>query len=129
MITTAFTEAPSIRVGIINQPNEKLTFKVLFGTAFRAPTNFELYTAGGSRIANPYLKPERIQTYEANIIYIPAKILLVQVNLFQNQLTDIIVQDVAVGGGQNQNQNVGTASVQGLKPGSTSFLQNYFQHF
>src|SRR5207244_2903236 len=51
------------RIGLINQPNEKTTFKLLYGSAFRAPTNFELYTAGGARIANPDLEPEKIQTY------------------------------------------------------------------
>lgn len=103
------------RVGLINQPHEKITFKLLYGTAFRAPTNFELYTIGGIRIANPDLKPEKIQTYEANIIYTPVKILLIQANLFQNELTDVIIQEVPVPGGKVQNQNVGTASIKGLE--------------
>lgn len=103
------------RVGIINQPLEKITFKLLYGTAFRAPTNFELYSIGGIRIANPDLKPEKIQTYEANIIYTPAKILLIQANLFQNELKDVIVQDAPAPGGKVQNQNVGTASIKGIE--------------
>lgn len=104
------------RIGLINQPNEKITFKLLYGTAFRAPTNFELYTAlGGVRISNPDLKPEKIKTYEVNIIYTPVKFLVVQANLFQNELTDIIIQDVPVGGGKYQFQNVGTASIEGLE--------------
>ncbi len=103
------------RVGIINQPDEKITFKLLYGSAFRAPTNFELYSIGGIRIANPDLKPEKIQTYEANIIYAPEKILLVQANLFQNELRDVIVQDAPAPGGKVQNQNVGTASIKGIE--------------
>lgn len=104
------------RIGLINQPNEKITFKLLYGSAFRAPTNFELYTAlGGVRISNPDLKPEKIHTYEANIIYTPVKILLVQANLFQNELSDIIIQDVPVGGGKYQFQNIGTASIKGVE--------------
>jgi len=102
------------RVGIINQPNDKLSVKLLYGSAFRAPTNFEL-SAVGTRNPNPGLKPEKIQTYEANISYSPLNFLLVQANLFQNELTDIIIQDVSVGGGRTQNQNVGTASIKGLE--------------
>lgn len=103
------------RIGIINQPHEKITLKLLYGSAFRAPTNFELHTTIATKIANPDLKPEKIQTFEANIIYTPIKVLSVQINLFQNELTDIIIPDVLVAGGYTQNQNVGTASVKGLE--------------
>jgi outer membrane receptor for ferrienterochelin and colicins len=104
------------RVGIINQPNDALTFKLLFGTAYRAPTNFELYAASaGIRVANIDLKPEKIQTYEADIIYAPLKNLSVQVNAFYNQLTDIIIHDVPVAIGLTQNQNSGTATIHGVE--------------
>ncbi|HET6555829.1 MAG TPA: TonB-dependent receptor [Prolixibacteraceae bacterium] len=104
------------RVGVISQPHEKITFKLLYGSAFRAPTNFELYSSlAGARISNPDLKPEKVQSYEANIIYTPVKILLVQANVFKNQLTDVIIQDVPLGDGNAQNQNIGTASVHGIE--------------
>lgn len=103
------------RIGLINQPHEKVSFKLLYGSAFRAPTNFELYTALSTKIANPDLKPEKIQTYEANIIYTPFDFLLLQINLFQNELTDIIIFDVKTGDGKTQNQNVGTASIKGFE--------------
>ena len=67
------------------------------------------------RIPNPDLKPEKIKTYEANIIYAPVNILSVQANVFHNKLVDVIIQDVPVGGGILQNQNVGTASIKGLE--------------
>jgi len=103
------------RAGIINQPNDKLTFKLLYGHAFRAPTNFELYTRIGVRIPNPDLKPEMIRTCETNIIYAPVKTLLLQANIFRNQLTDIIIQDVPIGNGMTQNQNTGNAVITGLE--------------
>lgn len=117
------------RIGLIIQPHEKIIFKLLYGSAFRAPTNFELYTKGVVKIANPDLKPEKIQTYEANIIYTPVKFLLVQANLFQNELTDIIVQDVAVTGGKNQNQNVGTASIKGIEIKEDILFSKHFSTF
>lgn len=104
------------RVGLICQPHEKITFKLLYGSAFRAPTNFELYSSlAGARISNPNLKPEKVQSYEANILYTPSKVLLVQANAFLNHLTDVIIQDVPIGDGIAQNQNIGTASVHGIE--------------
>ncbi|HET6244787.1 MAG: TonB-dependent receptor [Bacteroidetes bacterium] len=117
------------RAGIINQPNEKLTFKVLAGSAFRGPSNFELYTVVGGSIANPDLIPEKIQTYELNIIYYPIKILMVQGNLFQNHLKDIIVQDVPIGGGRSQILNIGTATTRGLEAKFEIIPSNSFSAF
>jgi iron complex outermembrane receptor protein len=103
------------RIALINQVNKYMAIKLLYGNAFRAPTNFELYTAAGVRIANPDLKPEKINTYEANIIYSFMKMIIFQFNLFRNDLTDIIVQDVPIGDGLNQNQNVGNAITSGIE--------------
>jgi outer membrane receptor for ferrienterochelin and colicins len=118
------------RVAIVNQPNDKLTFKLLYGSAFRAPTNFELYAASkGIRIPNLDLKPERIQTYEANIICRPEKILSVQLNLFQNELRDVIIHDVPVGSGLTQNQNEGTASIKGVEAKMDIVLPEWYSAF
>jgi len=117
------------RAGLINQPHEKLTLKLLYGSAYRAPTNFELYTEIETKIANPDLTPEKIQTYEANIIYTPDKKIMIQVNLFQNELKDIIVSDVAIEGGLTQNQNTGTASIKGLETRLDFIPSNSFTSF
>jgi iron complex outermembrane receptor protein len=54
------------RVALIYHPVAKTTVKLLYGEAFRAPNNFELYY--GSEIItfknNPNLRPETIQTSE-----------------------------------------------------------------
>ncbi len=118
------------RIGITNQPNDLFTFKLLYGNAFRAPTNFELYTASsGVRIPNEGLKPEKIQTYEANIIYSPFNILSVQINLFHNDLRDIIIQDVPVAVGLTQNQNAGKASVKGVEAKMDVISSSFFSTF
>ena len=51
------------RLGLVYAPTPRTALKVLHGTAFRAPSVFELYynIAGG----NPTLKPEEIATNEA----------------------------------------------------------------
>lgn len=118
------------RLAITNHPNDKFTFKLLFGTAFRAPSNFELYTSTTSvRVPNENLQPEKIQTYEANIIYAPFHFFSAQVNLFQNELKNIIIQDVPIGIGLTQNQNAGTASIKGLEAKMDLITSKLFSSF
>ena len=53
------------RLGLIYHPAEGTTFKLLYGNAFRAPNAYELYYDDQvNNLANPALKPEKIQTYE-----------------------------------------------------------------
>lgn len=118
------------RLSIVNQPGDKLTFKLIAGTAYRAPTNFELYAQASSRLANPDLKPEKIRTYEANIIFSPSKIYLIQVNAFRNELTNIIVDGVPMGGGGFiQNQNAGSATINGAEARVDAFFSNQISGF
>jgi len=53
------------RLALIYQPVQGTTFKLLYGSAFRAPNAYELYYNDQVNIlSNPELKPEKIQTYE-----------------------------------------------------------------
>ena len=57
------TENP--RLGLIYSPRERTTVKLLYGTAFRAPNNYELYYASPpDQVPSPSLKPETIRTTE-----------------------------------------------------------------
>ena len=118
------------RLSIVNRPSDNLTFKLIAGTAYRAPTNFELYAKASSRLANPDLKPEKIRTYEANIIFSPSKIYLIQVNAFRNELTNIIVDGVPVGsGGFIQNENAGSATINGAEARVDAFFSKQISGF
>src|SRR5205814_5689032 len=55
----------STRVAIVNKPDDKLTLKLLFATAYRAPTNTEIYQAP----PNLKLETEKVRTYEVNFLY------------------------------------------------------------
>ncbi|TBR18793.1 MAG: TonB-dependent receptor [Chitinophagaceae bacterium] len=105
------------KIGFTNNINKQLTLKLLFGTAYRAPTNFEIFTTGGTRIANLDLKPERIRTYEFYLSYRPSKSTNFKAVLFRNQLYDVIVQDVPIGGGLFQNKNTGKTTINGIEAG------------
>lgn len=53
------------RLGLIFHPTEKTTFKFLYGEAFRAPNNYELYYGAAVTFkTNHDLKPETIRTTE-----------------------------------------------------------------
>jgi iron complex outermembrane receptor protein len=52
------------RFALVVTPVEKSVIKLLYGTAFRAPSPWELYYAGSTNDPNPNLKPEKIETYE-----------------------------------------------------------------
>ena len=53
------------RLALIYNPFEKTTFKLIYGSAFRPPNDFELYYGDGiTQKGNPDLKPETITTYE-----------------------------------------------------------------
>jgi iron complex outermembrane receptor protein len=60
-----FGDTTNPRLGLIYTPWERTTFKLLYGTAYRAPNAFELYYAVPlESLPNPGLDPEEIQTYE-----------------------------------------------------------------
>lgn len=117
------------RLGFINRPNESITFKLLFGTAFRAPTNAELFNTAPIRIANPDLEPEKIKTYELNFIYSPSKFYVFQTCLFYNDLSNIIVADIPIAGGQTQNKNSGTAQTYGFENKLNVIFSKRFSSF
>jgi len=52
------------RLALIVTPLEKSVIKLLYGTAFRAPSPFELYYQSSTNTPNPDLKPEKIETIE-----------------------------------------------------------------
>jgi outer membrane receptor protein involved in Fe transport len=73
----------------VNQPNDKWTFKLQYGNAFRAPTNLEIYQIPPN--SGFELKKENLETYEANVIFAPSSNFRLQLNAFHNKLTDVIV--------------------------------------
>ncbi len=105
-----FGDAVSPRIAIVNQPAEKLTFKFQYGTAFRPPTNLEIYQTPGG---NFQLKKEKIRTYEVNGIYSLSKNVRLQLNGFRNELTDVIVLGNL--SGLNADKNPGVITVNGVE--------------
>ncbi|WP_291725188.1 TonB-dependent receptor plug domain-containing protein [Bernardetia sp.] len=109
------------RLAVVSNPNDFLTIKLMAGSAYRPPNNFELFSQAASRIQNPDLLPEKVRSFEANFILTPLEGLSIETNGFYNAYSDIIVSNVNIGdidgdGNPNfQNRNQGTAQVVGLE--------------
>jgi iron complex outermembrane receptor protein len=68
------------RAGAVSNPVPPLYLKLLYGTAFKAPSPLLLYAqpyAVGDVIGNPELKPQRVHTVEAEVTVKPHEALLV----------------------------------------------------
>ncbi len=102
------------RAGLVIRPRSRWTIKLLYGSAFRAPTNFELYNTGPTRIPNPGLKPEKERTVEVGLEY-RQKYAQLEVVFFDNRLSDLITGDVPVSPTKTQIQNAGTAAMTGFE--------------
>ncbi len=111
------------RVAVVSQPSDKITVKLMFGSAFRAPTNSEIYAAPpGSE-----LKVERIRTYEANFIWNISKTYLLQVNGFRNELTDCIsIPNLPTA---NPNKNPTSETINGVEGKVDMLFSKYFSGF
>jgi outer membrane receptor for ferrienterochelin and colicins len=59
-----FGGATKPRLGLIYQPAAQTTLKLLYGEAFRAPNNYELYYYGSDNKEKPSLRPEEIRASE-----------------------------------------------------------------
>jgi len=100
------------RAGIVWKPVELLSFKALYGHAFRAPTFKELYDKTSAfdkngYIGNEELKSESVNSTELGVELSTAK-LLVRLNGFFNSNENIIsVYDPEGGGKVGRYQNIG----------------------
>jgi outer membrane receptor for ferrienterochelin and colicins len=99
----------SPRIAVVSQPTDKFTFKLMFGRAFRAPTNTEIIQAP----ATFKLETEKINTYEVNLLYQFSPQVHAQINGFRNVLTDVIFLTTLVN--LQQNKNPGKITVNGLE--------------
>lgn len=79
------------RLGLIYHPFEKTAFKLLYGSAFRPPNNYELYYGDTlTQKGNPNLKPEKITTYELVWEQFLGKYLRASTSVFYNEIDDLI---------------------------------------
>jgi iron complex outermembrane receptor protein len=103
------------RVGLIYNPFEKTTFKLLYGTAFRAPNAFELYyILPDYSSQNPSLGPESIRSAEFVVEQYIGDRYRLSASVFQNRIKGLIDQ-VPLSNGLLQYQNLGSVRAQGTE--------------
>ncbi len=101
------------RVALVWQTSYRLTSKLLYGSAFRAPAFQELYNINNPvALGNPALKPETIDTVELAWDYRASPSLQTGLNLFSYQADDIIR---FVGGPPATAANTGRQTGHGLE--------------
>lgn len=87
-----FGETINPRLGLIYSPWQKTTFKLLYGTAFRAPVLTEMFyqIPGDDRDINSFLDPEKITSYEGIWEQRLTPWLQTTLSLYRNEIKDII---------------------------------------
>src|SRR5207248_4102801 len=81
------------RLGLIYHPFAQTAFKLLYGSAFRAPSAYEMFYYGlGQYQANLHLQPETIKSYEFVTEQGLGKHFHLTANLFRNQVSRLITQ-------------------------------------
>ena len=121
------------RIGLIYHPFASTTIKGLYGKAFRLPNIYETqYYDKGEQLANPYLQPERISTYELVLEQNVTSAFVFNLSAFYYRINDLINKQI-YSGDEKMFQNIPNLDAKGLetrlsyKPqsGSNSIFINY----
>ncbi len=82
------------RLALIYSPTDKTSVKLLYGTAFRAPNNYEMFYHDGyyTSADNPDLDPETITSYEVVVEQYFSDNLRGVLTGFYNEIEDLISQ-------------------------------------
>jgi outer membrane receptor for ferrienterochelin and colicins len=105
----------SPRGALIYQPSAKVSYKFLYGRAFRNPSPFELfYTNGFSNLGNASARAEKAQTFEFDIERKLTRKLNVQVSAYRWGLGNLLVA-VYTPSGLLQYQNAADIHASGVE--------------
>jgi outer membrane receptor protein involved in Fe transport len=110
-----FGDTLNPRLALVWQSTEKLTTKLMFGQAFRAPSYQELFSETSFTLPNPQLNPERSQTWELSFAYAASRDLHLNLSLFHLYQEDLIRAVAMPGLSKRQFQNTGNHTIQGVE--------------
>ncbi len=106
-----FGDTVNPRLALVWQSTDRLTTKLLYGQAFRAPSFQELYAETSFALPNADLKPERSRTIELSFSYLASRDLHLGLNLYHFRQTDLI----RAIGTPRQFQNTGDHCIRGIE--------------
>ncbi len=105
------------RLGYIHQISDAMSFKLLYGQAFRSPYVIErkinVSIPSLSLIGDENLNPEVVTTYDAQLNFVSGNV-EAALTLFRNEQKDLIVRQV-IGPGSLRFENHGRLSIQGVE--------------
>jgi outer membrane receptor protein involved in Fe transport len=94
--TSTFGGTTNPRLAAIWRAGDASTFKLIYGRAFRAPSVYELYYEAPAStppiVANPGLRPEKIDTYEAVYEHSFDPQVRASISAYSYRIQDLIVQ-------------------------------------
>ncbi len=105
------------RMSVVYLPAEKTAVKFLYGRAFRSPTTYELYynDGGYTAKANPDLKPETIDTYEAVLEQYFGRGVRAAVSAYRYDIDHLISFETDPADGLFQYRNENTIEARGIE--------------
>lgn len=104
------------RIALIYSPLSRSTLKLIYGQAFRAPNNYELYYGDHVSIEpNPYLRPGKIRTEELVWEQDLSADFRISTSGFASQFTDLISEEIDPKTGFIVYQNSDRAHNRGLE--------------
>jgi iron complex outermembrane receptor protein len=119
---TRFGGTTNPRVGFIWRFIEDAYLKLLFATAFKAPSFQELFLTNNSvKVGNPNLDPEKINTFEIGLGYNVNSRIRASMNYFFNRIRDKIIVDT---GSPKKFENSGGARIHGIEAELKAYLGN-----
>ncbi|MCG8427451.1 MAG: TonB-dependent receptor [Chromatiales bacterium] len=110
-----FGDTLNPRIGLVWQTNDRLTTKVMYGEAFRAPSYQELFAETSFTLPNADLEPEKSKTWDLSFSYAANKALRVDLILFHFQQEDLIRAIPVDGLSKRQFQNQGEHTIRGIE--------------
>lgn len=88
-----FGSTTNPRLALVWEARHDLTAKLMYGTAFRAPSFIEQYATGNPvALGNPSLSPEKITTLESVFTWQASMNLQTSLSLFRHEISSIINQ-------------------------------------
>jgi iron complex outermembrane receptor protein len=122
-----FGKTVNPRAGLIYQPWSNSTIKFLYGSAFRAPNQYEInYSTPFDFSPSKNLRPEKLETLEFIVEHSFNGHLRSELSLFQTDIKDIVAL-TRMGNVNQQNKNTGNVESRGVEVQLEDSWDNGFQ--
>lgn len=110
-----FGDTTNPRAALVWEASLNLTVRLMYGSAFRAPSFTELYSINNPIfVGNPALKPERIRTFEQAVTWQAGRDLQVDAGVFEYTMRDLI-STAPNANGEVEYENVGEQEGRGVE--------------